>query len=111
MQTRRMVDLDNPTLEGLQTLLLLSQTFFAYGLGKKAYMTFCMCSPLLHRFWLLTLPSQLCRYGGRPGLVARDSIQSQSTSARARNEAPALLDRVPYGPLHNLRISPPLPHR
>ncbi|KAJ5714945.1 uncharacterized protein N7483_012126 [Penicillium malachiteum] len=43
LQARRMVDVDNPTLEGLQTLLLLSQAFFAYGLGKKAYMTFSNC--------------------------------------------------------------------
>ncbi|KAJ5081484.1 hypothetical protein NUU61_009748 [Penicillium alfredii] len=42
-QARRMVDVDNPTVEGLQTLLLLSQAFFAYGLGKKAYMTFSNC--------------------------------------------------------------------
>lgn len=42
LQARRMIDVDNPTIEGLQTLLLLSQAFYAYGLGKKAYMTFCM---------------------------------------------------------------------
>lgn len=42
LQARRMIDVDNPTVEGLQSLLLLSQAFFAYGLGKKAYMTFCM---------------------------------------------------------------------
>ncbi|KAG2420614.1 hypothetical protein HFD88_000227 [Aspergillus terreus] len=38
-QARRMVDIDRPSTEGLQTLLLLSQTFFAYGHGKRAYMT------------------------------------------------------------------------
>lgn len=42
LQARRMIDVDNPTVEGLQTLLLLSQAFYAHGLGKKAYMTFCM---------------------------------------------------------------------
>lgn len=41
LQARRMVDIDSPTIESLQTLLLLSQAFFAHGLGKKAYMTFC----------------------------------------------------------------------
>lgn len=41
LQARRMVDVDNPTIEGLQALLLLSQAYFAYGLGQKAYMTFC----------------------------------------------------------------------
>ncbi|XHG00564.1 hypothetical protein AWENTII_004000 [Aspergillus wentii] len=43
LQARRMVDIDNPSIEGLQTLLLLCQTFFAHGLGKKAYMTFSNC--------------------------------------------------------------------
>ncbi|KKK17304.1 Zn(II)2Cys6 transcription factor [Aspergillus ochraceoroseus] len=38
-QARRMVDIDHPSIENLQTLLLLSLTFFAYGCGKKAYMT------------------------------------------------------------------------
>ncbi|KAI9376542.1 type I 3-dehydroquinase-domain-containing protein [Aspergillus egyptiacus] len=38
-QARRMVDTDHPSIENLQTLLLLSQTFYAYGSGKKAYMT------------------------------------------------------------------------
>lgn len=46
LQARRMVDVDNPTIEGLQTLLLISQAFYAYGLGKKAYMTFCMASTI-----------------------------------------------------------------
>jgi hypothetical protein len=41
LQARQMVDVDNPTVEGLQTLMLLSQAYFAYGLGKKAYMVFC----------------------------------------------------------------------
>ncbi|KAL4813087.1 type I 3-dehydroquinase-domain-containing protein [Aspergillus spinulosporus] len=38
-QARRMIDIDQPTIENLQTLLLLCQTFYAYGCGKKAYMT------------------------------------------------------------------------
>ncbi|KAL2863097.1 transcription factor domain-containing protein [Aspergillus lucknowensis] len=38
-QARRLVDIDRPSIENLQTLLLLSQTFYAYGCGKKAYMT------------------------------------------------------------------------
>lgn len=42
LQARRSVDVDNPTIEGIQTLLLLSMAFFAYGLGKKTYMTLCM---------------------------------------------------------------------
>jgi hypothetical protein len=48
LQARRMIEIDNPTVEGLQTLMLISQAFYAYGLGKKAYMTFCMLSPRSH---------------------------------------------------------------
>ncbi|KAJ5608327.1 hypothetical protein N7537_004946 [Penicillium hordei] len=47
LQARRMIDVDNPTVEGLQTLLLLSQAFYAYGLGKKAYMTFSNCVAMI----------------------------------------------------------------
>ncbi|KAJ5812346.1 hypothetical protein N7474_008647 [Penicillium riverlandense] len=47
LQARRAVDVDNPTLDGLQALLLLSQVFFAHGLGKKAYMTFSNCVAMI----------------------------------------------------------------
>ncbi|KAJ5446609.1 Transcription factor [Penicillium cf. griseofulvum] len=47
LQARRMIEIDNPTVEGLQTLLLLSQAFYAYGLGKKAYMTFSNCVAMI----------------------------------------------------------------
>ncbi|KAF7717420.1 D-galacturonic acid-responsive regulator GaaR-like protein [Penicillium ucsense] len=46
MQARRMIDVDDPTIDGLQSLLLLSQAFFAYGMGKKAYMTFSNCAAM-----------------------------------------------------------------
>jgi 3-dehydroquinate dehydratase-1 len=42
LQARKAVDMDDPSIEGLQTLLLLSMAFFAFGRGKKAYMTLCM---------------------------------------------------------------------
>ncbi|CAG7959992.1 unnamed protein product [Penicillium nalgiovense] len=47
LQARRMIEIDNPTVEGLQTLLLISQAFYAYGLGKKAYMTFSNCVAMI----------------------------------------------------------------
>lgn len=40
-QARTMVDIDEPSIESLQTLLLLSMAFYAVGKGKKAYMTLC----------------------------------------------------------------------
>ena len=48
MQSKRAVDIDDPSVETLQTLILLSLTFFAHGLGKKAYMTLCTIAPSLH---------------------------------------------------------------
>ncbi|KAJ6169572.1 hypothetical protein N7497_002415 [Penicillium chrysogenum] len=47
LQARRMIEIDNPTVEGLQTLMLVSQAFYAYGLGKKAYMTFSNCVAMI----------------------------------------------------------------
>lgn len=35
---RSQVDADEPTLENLQAMLLLSMTFYAMGYGKKAWM-------------------------------------------------------------------------
>ena len=68
LQARCLIDVDNPTVEGLQTLLLLSQAFYAYGLGKKAYMTFCKH---YSRFDViqLTMNSKLCCHDCRPRLV------------------------------------------
>ncbi|KAK2753912.1 hypothetical protein FQN54_007271 [Arachnomyces sp. PD_36] len=43
IKARRAVDIDDPTIDGLQTLLLLSLAFFANGQGKKAYMTLSNC--------------------------------------------------------------------
>ena len=53
LQARRLVDIDNPSIEGLQALLLLSQAFYALNLGKKAYITFSM-KPMLSRVGRLT---------------------------------------------------------
>ncbi|KAJ5683273.1 hypothetical protein N7462_006438 [Penicillium macrosclerotiorum] len=60
LQARRMVDVDNPTVEGLQTLVLLSQAFFAYGLSKKAYMVFSNCVAMVVALDLLReVPSKV----------------------------------------------------
>lgn len=74
LQARLMVDVDNPTVEGLQTLLLLSQAYFAYGLGKKAYMVFCKTIHLM-QFSMLILASKLRCYGGGIRLAPRSTSQ------------------------------------
>lgn len=42
VRARAELDIDDPTLDNLQTLLLLSVAFIAAGKGKKAYMLLCM---------------------------------------------------------------------
>ncbi|KAF7156543.1 hypothetical protein CNMCM6106_000575 [Aspergillus hiratsukae] len=97
LQARRMVDIDQPSMDGLQALLLLSQTYFAHGLGKKAYMTFTNCASMaialdLYReppkslppaeremrrrlFWAVYIMDRFLTCGSkRPGLIADHSI-------------------------------------
>lgn len=76
LQARRLIDVDNPTVEGLQTLLLLSQAFYAYGLGKKAYMTFCKHHSGVEMIQL-TMTSKLCCHDSRSRLVPRSSFQDE----------------------------------
>lgn len=40
-RARMEVDVDEPSIEALQTLILLSQAMFQAGRGKKAYMYLC----------------------------------------------------------------------
>lgn len=40
-QARADLDIDEPSVEALQTLLLLTQVMFQNGLGKKAYTYLC----------------------------------------------------------------------
>ncbi|KAL1957161.1 hypothetical protein VTO42DRAFT_6304 [Malbranchea cinnamomea] len=42
-RTRQQVDPDQPSIEGIQTLLILSLALYANGQGKKAYMTLSNC--------------------------------------------------------------------
>ena len=79
LQARRMVDVDNPTIENLQTLLLLSQTFFAHGLGKKAYMTFCKLTHSRKQWKMLTI-SHLRGHGDGLRAPPRAPIPCQSVS-------------------------------
>lgn len=40
-RARMELDIDEPSIEGLQTLMLLSQANFQVGKGKKTYMLLC----------------------------------------------------------------------
>lgn len=46
-RARNSVDIDDPSIETLQTLLLLSLAFTAAGKGKKAYMLLCKSRPAI----------------------------------------------------------------
>jgi hypothetical protein len=41
IKARTELDIDDPSIDNLQTLLLLSVAFIAAGKGKKAYMLLC----------------------------------------------------------------------
>lgn len=41
LRARRELDIDEPSIDCLQALLLLSEAFTAAGKGKKAYMMLC----------------------------------------------------------------------
>ena len=40
-QARALIDVDEPTIESLQSLLLLHRAYFAAGKGRKSYMILC----------------------------------------------------------------------
>lgn len=48
LRARAEVDIDDPSMDTLQTLLLLEIAFKASGKGKKAYMMLGMCSHTYH---------------------------------------------------------------
>ncbi|PYH87703.1 fungal-specific transcription factor [Aspergillus ellipticus CBS 707.79] len=97
-QARRLVDIDNPSIEGTQSLLLLSQTFFAHGCGKTAYMVLANaismsmaldlyrevpaqtlpaaeCETRRRLFWTVYVMDRFLTCGSRrPGLVGDHSI-------------------------------------
>jgi hypothetical protein len=43
IRARAELDIDEPSIDNLQTLILLAVAFIAAGKGKKAYMLLCMC--------------------------------------------------------------------
>lgn len=55
LQARKEVDLDEPSVDALQTLLLLVLAFTAAGRGKKAYMSMSMSTATAT--WVLDLSS------------------------------------------------------
>jgi hypothetical protein len=46
-RARLELDIDEPSIEGLQTLMLLSQASFQLGKGKKTFMLLSMHTPLV----------------------------------------------------------------
>jgi hypothetical protein len=48
LRARSEIDVDEPSIDSLQALLLLSEAFTAAGKGKKAYMMLCKYASILH---------------------------------------------------------------
>jgi hypothetical protein len=44
-QARAMVDVDEPSIEGLQALLLIHRALFAAGKGRRSFMVLCKSTP------------------------------------------------------------------
>jgi hypothetical protein len=63
LRARTEVDIDEPNIDTLQSLLLLSVAFTAAGKGKKAYMMLGASHVPNSGKPMLTLNSEWCRYG------------------------------------------------
>lgn len=105
MKAREAVDVDEPSIEGLQTLLLLSMAFFAAGKGKKSYMMLCRAfqhSTILKIPMILTASSK-CRWDGlRVRLTPRKAKEDEDLVNRARDAAAPLLVLLYDGSLHSM---------
>ena len=55
-RARSELNIEEPTIENLQTLLLLSLAFFAMGKGRRAYMM--LCKVTIHSRWVMLTISQ-----------------------------------------------------
>jgi hypothetical protein len=63
MRARNEVDIDDPSVDALQTLLLLSIAFTAAGKGNKAYMLLCKLLVISEKLLQLTFYSKRYRHG------------------------------------------------
>jgi hypothetical protein len=49
LKSRQELDIDEPSVDGLQCLVLLSQYSYQTGQGRKAYMYLCKCRRVASR--------------------------------------------------------------
>jgi 3-dehydroquinate dehydratase-1 len=105
-RARRGVDSDEPSLENLQSMLLLSMTYYAMGYGKKSFMQMGAIVRTPH-FRSQADPARPrhphdSRTRSPPGIAAFSSRDP----TRARNPSPRFLDMLSDGPLHRLWVCP-----
>lgn len=122
-QARAELDIDEPSIETLQTLLLLSQAMYQEGRGKKSYMYLCemlMVYVYIHRLMFASICN---KYGLRIEPTPRASGIVTSRACRTRRPQAAFLGLLLTRPLRSMRLettltdsgwlrgpSPPLQH-
>lgn len=105
-RARQEIDIDEPSIEALQALMLLSQASFQMGKGKKTYMLLSTAFPHHSRAHLFDSPVQSLTasnysfrhfHGICPRSTSRASSCSQGFARRARRSPTPLLVLLSHG--------------
>lgn len=95
-RARSELDIDDPSIDCLQALLLLAVAFTAAGKGKKAYMMICAYKSCNYENSLIHI-SKRNWHGDGSGAASRIRPKSQSGAGRKRNAKAAVLDMLSDG--------------
>jgi len=105
LRARLELEMDHPSIQSLQTLMLLSQANFQLGNGKTTYMLLSeqhfhhRASQPAERVMLTALSSFGHQHGFCFGSAPRTTQRQESDSGRTRGPTPTLLVLLPHGPL------------
>lgn len=103
LRARTELDIDDPSIDTLQALLLLAVAFTASGQGKKAYMMLGAYT-LRSRDSLANLSSERHWDGNGSGVAPRSRPEDQAYLSGEGDAKTTLLDLLSYGPLYSLRL-------
>lgn len=116
-RAKQEIDIDNPSIEALQALLLVTMVFLANGQGKKTYMAFCKSqrfSRFLKRYRTLTKDlicySNLYRNGHFTRFVSRSVTKGKATVTRKRDKEKGILDLLHAGQAYTVWIETSVPY-
>jgi len=99
-RSRAELDIDDPSMDTLQTLLLLEIAFKAAGKGKKAYMMLGRFQVLLIVGLTLTALSEWYRNGCCARATPRNRYQDTCATGRTRVQTKAVLDMLFDGQIY-----------